>query len=162
MKTWNTNITELVEIFVEALISLIPSMEKAHITFNNNDSYDEWDRIADALFNSIIVDALINSSNLIDRNRILFPKYGIQYENYSEFAFIILKESMDKEYLEVMLEFDQLNTPQKLVSIVQIDKNNGNSQACKTYQFKEQEFLLARFSKNGLQFFEEFSVAFTF
>ncbi|MBB5295862.1 hypothetical protein E5F05_10330 [Deinococcus metallilatus] len=50
--------TELMEVFREALIALIPALERARIAWRSPEAYDDWDAIAETLFEQIVVNSI--------------------------------------------------------------------------------------------------------
>lgn len=55
---WDSSVTELVDTFRDALIALIPSMERCHIPWRDHEAYDDWDTIADTLFRTYVLNAI--------------------------------------------------------------------------------------------------------
>src|SRR6266849_5651445 len=53
--TWITTVDELVRIFRDALAAVAPVLERAQIHSDELRAYDDWDAIADALFQNIVV-----------------------------------------------------------------------------------------------------------
>ncbi|MBB5235774.1 hypothetical protein [Deinococcus budaensis] len=51
---WHTTVTELMNLFRESLIALIPVMERSHIPWREPDSYDDWGSIQEALYRNIV------------------------------------------------------------------------------------------------------------
>ena len=51
-------ITKLIEAYRTAVLMLLPLMDKVGIGWREWERYDEWDRIKDALFASIVCDAM--------------------------------------------------------------------------------------------------------
>ena len=51
-------INKLIETYRSAVLLLLPVMDKVGIGWRNYEQYDEWDRIEEALFQSIVSDAL--------------------------------------------------------------------------------------------------------
>jgi hypothetical protein len=52
--TWITSVDELVTIFRDALAAVAPVLERAHIYSDDQKAYDDWDEIAQTLFDSIV------------------------------------------------------------------------------------------------------------
>ncbi|MEM1367735.1 MAG: hypothetical protein AAGG02_06895 [Cyanobacteria bacterium P01_H01_bin.15] len=51
-------IEELLDIFRGGLMALIPTMEHAKIPWQQAENYDDWDAIAETLYEQIVIDAL--------------------------------------------------------------------------------------------------------
>ena len=61
---WQVRIEKLVEIFQRALLALLPTFDQARITWRGPNTYDDYERVAEALFDSIVRDALINAPSV--------------------------------------------------------------------------------------------------
>jgi hypothetical protein len=55
---WHVTVDELIQIFRQALIDLIPTFERARITWRGDQTYDNFERIPDALWDSIVGDSV--------------------------------------------------------------------------------------------------------
>jgi hypothetical protein len=62
--TWQVRIGALIEIFQRALITLVPTFDQARINWRGPNTYDDYERIAEALFDSIVRDALTNAPSV--------------------------------------------------------------------------------------------------
>jgi hypothetical protein len=70
----------------DGLVALVPIAERARIAWRGDDVYDEWDRITEALFQSLVVDS-IGNSNAGPLSRPL-AKYGFVEEPLAELSVI--------------------------------------------------------------------------
>jgi hypothetical protein len=69
------------------LRAIVVPLEHAHIRWKSPDSYDQWDAIAQTLWEQIVVDAL--SYHISEHHKeLLVPKYDLTYEDYSTFSFV--------------------------------------------------------------------------
>jgi hypothetical protein len=50
------SVTQLVLNFAQACRSLIPAMDFAHVPWGDLDAYDNWDRVAEPLFETLVVE----------------------------------------------------------------------------------------------------------
>jgi hypothetical protein len=57
-KVWRTSVTELMLLFRDALVAIAPILDQAHIKWRIHESYDQWDEIANTLFEQIVGDSL--------------------------------------------------------------------------------------------------------
>jgi hypothetical protein len=55
---WRVGVGELIEIFQHALVALVPLFDQAMINWRGPNTYDDYERVAEALFNSIVRDSL--------------------------------------------------------------------------------------------------------
>ena len=49
-------VTELILNFAEACRSLVPALDRAGVRWGDGEQYDNWDRIAEALFESLVTE----------------------------------------------------------------------------------------------------------
>ena len=70
----------------EGLIALVPIADRARMAWRDDDTYDDWDRIAEALFRSVVVDSIENSN----AGPLLRPlaKYGFVEQPLAEMSVI--------------------------------------------------------------------------
>ena len=71
---WHVTIDDLVHIFRNGLIDLIPTFERAKINWRS-DPYDDFDRIAEALYDSIVRDSVANGTDV--ENAISIARYAM-------------------------------------------------------------------------------------
>lgn len=70
---WHVSANEMLDIFRASLIDLIPTFERARINWRHS-TYDDFDRIAEALFDSIVRDSIVNSRG--HENAVELAPYG--------------------------------------------------------------------------------------
>lgn len=87
-KLLKTNVANLIHIFRNSLVALIPYLEQAHIPWREPDSYDEWDEIAQVLYKNIVIQSIKWSLSDHQVESLLVPDYGMSYENYSMMSFV--------------------------------------------------------------------------
>jgi hypothetical protein len=83
---WETSIEELIRLLSECLAVIAPVLRKAHIKSEPPNTYDDWDRVAEALYSSVLVDALENANLGVDASNL--PRYGFEIDNYSVLSFV--------------------------------------------------------------------------
>jgi hypothetical protein len=57
-------VDEMLHIFKQGLVDLIPTFERALITWRGDQTYDDFERIAEALWDSILTDSVANARGL--------------------------------------------------------------------------------------------------
>lgn len=75
--------------FKKSLRAIVPIADELRIQWRDS-TYDDWDRIADALYESIVNDAIRNArlpDGLLDKS-LICPRYDLSYISYAEMAFI--------------------------------------------------------------------------
>jgi hypothetical protein len=72
---WQIGVGALIEMFQGGLLGLVPTFERARINWRGPDTYDDYERVAEALFDSIVRDALANAEGL--QNAYRAARYGV-------------------------------------------------------------------------------------
>jgi hypothetical protein len=83
---WTTTVTELLGLFREALLALVPIAERAKISWRDGEAYDDWDAIAAALFNNLVVRGLRYGDATLMQSE--FTQYDTVLPFYRSVAFI--------------------------------------------------------------------------
>lgn len=104
---WKTSATELLSIFREALVSLIPALDRARINWNGVATYDDWDNISESLFQNIVC-ATIYGEVLEDYK---MAKYNFFYRDYKDVDYFILKWAVEKDRRLVFISFQSVLAP---------------------------------------------------
>lgn len=145
MRTWNTTVKELLEIFRESLIAMVPIFEKAKLTWQSPDAYDEWDLVVESLYKSIVCTALYNES-IFD-----FPiaKYGYTIDDYSKLDYIEVIDKNNKSY--IFRDFDNSNEEFNKINVVELEKSNKLKEDIKL-DFNEADFRFVKKSGNKTEY----------
>lgn len=77
---WNTTVTQLMAILREALAALVPIVEKARLPWQDGHAYDDWDAIAMALYDNIVVRSLKHATQ--GGRHLVLPQYDTLYPSY--------------------------------------------------------------------------------
>ena len=118
---WDTTVTELMSIFREAQGALVPVMERARVRWHGN-TYDDWETIAEALFDSIVVMSITNALPPADAARLQIPKLAMIYGDYSTMSFIeVLTGDKESPSLHRFFQFGSINKPFDTVEYLAID-----------------------------------------
>ena len=81
------SVTELVEIFRESLLALLPSMDKAKIAWRGPSVYDPWEDVERTLFGSII-GSCVSNAIVLPRSGVRFAPYGLPLKDWCGFCFL--------------------------------------------------------------------------
>ena len=120
-------IPQLLLILQESYVSLIPAIEKAKLPWRNEIAYDEWDRIADSLFDAIVINPVLHSLECSEIANI--ARYGFLYEDYSARSFFLITDSSTSSQF-VFLQFITAENPfdqficQRLTADYQVAKES--------------------------------------
>jgi hypothetical protein len=87
---WATSVNEPVQIFRAGLIALIPIADRARMPWREPDSYDDWDSIAAAMYEAIVLRSLEWSSEWDKFDGV--QKYDLRTDGYSDRSFLTAKD----------------------------------------------------------------------
>jgi hypothetical protein len=122
---WETSIEELMRLLSECLAVVAPVLRKAHIKSEPPNSYDDWDRVAEALYRSLLVDALENASLDVMANDL--PKYGFEIGDYSGLSFVGLLPNSAGESVLAFKEFRSKTGPFDTARFAVVDEAGRSS-----------------------------------
>jgi hypothetical protein len=83
-KLWSVSVTDLVGYFREALVAMVPIAEKVRMRWR--EPYDDWDGIATALFNSIVIQSIENDAE--GQSILPMLQYNLMVRSYVDFSYI--------------------------------------------------------------------------
>jgi hypothetical protein len=99
------SIKKLMDLFRESLESLIPSLEKAQITWDTFEDYEEIETISESLFDLIVRYQLNDYIKTKYNKELTLPNYGFYNKNYAGFDCIEVKtEDSEDRYVFVLVE----------------------------------------------------------
>lgn len=76
-------VTDLLLNFRQALLAVVPTVEKVGTSWRRLDAYDEWDAIASALFNALVFEVLRWSQPERLKERFRLPDYDLLLQSYA-------------------------------------------------------------------------------
>ncbi len=79
-KQRGVTITELLGVFASALFALIPFAEQLSIPWRDGDSYDDWDAMAEALWENLVVGTIVEAGPT--SSPLHLPRYDFSYDSY--------------------------------------------------------------------------------
>jgi hypothetical protein len=88
--TWNTTITELLGIFRDGLIALLPIAERAHIPWKEHEAYDDWDAIATTLFEQVVLRSVRWSLAENQAEQLSLAPYDMAMDSYSSLSTLVI------------------------------------------------------------------------
>ena len=116
------NIRDLVDIFRQASIALIPFVEMVQIPWREPDTYDDWDDISSVLFNSIVYNTIREAYSTDIESKLEFPDYGYIYDSYDVMSYIALRSKyLENSIIHVFLCFCSVETPYDSIGYRSID-----------------------------------------
>jgi hypothetical protein len=99
-EVWETSVEEVMIIFRDALASLDPFLAKARISSKEGKQYDDYDAIAEMLYEKIVINSI--KWSFADSQEIELPVYGFEFDSAKHTAFIevcLEIESDQKQYV---------------------------------------------------------------
>jgi len=116
--SWKTSVNELLSIFRGALLSLIPWLEKARINWKEGETYDDWDNIAEALYENIVCSSLTGEVTLEYK----IAKYNFNYDDYNSIDFIGVKDKDNSEKKYAFVAFQNDSSPMNSIKVAVLNK----------------------------------------
>jgi hypothetical protein len=116
-KTWETSVNEAVRIFREGLLALIPVVEKAKMPWADPHAYDDWDVIAQGLYEGIVILLLAHSTQWHDFEEI--PKFDHRISDYHDRSYIFLTEVGEQK---PFICFHSVKAPFDTALVASLDK----------------------------------------
>jgi hypothetical protein len=83
---WTTSVDELIRLFRDALVALVPIAERARMSWREPDAYDDWDQICQAIYRSIVIGSIEFTRDI--PNMLPIPQYDDRIASYKETSFI--------------------------------------------------------------------------
>jgi hypothetical protein len=123
MSRWRTTVGELMQIFRDALVALVPALDRARIGWRSPDASDNWDAIVQVLFDNIVVSALQWSLPLKQQERFAVPKYETTHRFYGYRNFI--QVIVDDDRRLVFHSFDSQKDLFDTVRCLLLDENGA-------------------------------------
>lgn len=99
MTAWVTTVDQLMLIFRDALRVLAPHIERARIEWRDGSAYDDWDEIAQVLYEKIVVVSVKWAIPEDEREGCHFPDYNMTYESYADRTVIVVNRELSGERL---------------------------------------------------------------
>jgi hypothetical protein len=112
------SVNDLIKVFRDALISLIPFLEKVKIEWRQGQSYDDWDNISMTLYQNIVCSSLYGEVT----NEYPINKYEFGYDDFSkrDYVLVICNEYSDKKL--AFVSFQSVKTPLDYVKVAILDE----------------------------------------
>ena len=93
------DVTELVGLFREALLALLPVMERSRIRWREGQSYDPWENIERTLYESIIGSCVENAICIGGITRL--ASHGLVQPAYTDQSFLVSSDNKNAAFLEL-------------------------------------------------------------
>lgn len=122
MTVWQTTVDQLLLVFRDALRALVPHLERARIEWRDGSAYDDWDEIAQTLYEKIVVSSLLWAMPEDDRERSQFPDYSMTYASYAGKTVIAVNRTSTEERL-VFHSFATEKDPFDKVRVCKVDRD---------------------------------------
>lgn len=119
LELWTISIQNLMLCFRDALAALTPSMDRVKIGWRDEEAYDDWDEIAQCLYQNMVLRSVRFS---LDRPEgFTTPEYGTVYPSYGDKSFIEVPDSSSPlgEY-RVFVGFATLRHPFDQIRCVRV------------------------------------------
>ncbi|HYU27389.1 MAG TPA: hypothetical protein VEO74_19410, partial [Thermoanaerobaculia bacterium] len=77
----------------------VPHITRANIEWREGAAYDDWDEIAQLLYDKIVVASALWALPDDERSTVEFPSYNMAYASYADKTVIVVNEKPDDERL---------------------------------------------------------------
>lgn len=108
----STTVTDLIQNFAEACRCLVPALERAEVPWQDKDQWDNWDRIAEPLFESLVSEpCAFHAVGESTSSTLRVPRYGFELDTLNYNAWIALSGNADKRMIglsTLVSPFDQV------------------------------------------------------
>ena len=159
---WKTNISELLNIFRDSLVTLVPCLDRARIKWTEDEAYDDWDAIAQSLYNSIVVNSIRYSLPEKEMRNLRLPEYDFLYKEYSSFSYveILSKKEESSKDCKIFHSFKTISKPLDSVKCLAMNRNvKVTKDDFITYKFSDVKFVFQYRNKSNILIpVSEFSV----
>jgi hypothetical protein len=119
--TWQTDVGALVGLYQKALSVLVPIADEARIPWSESDAYDDWDAIAEVLFEQIVCRSIRWALPSADRDLLRLPRYGLSHPDYSELSLLAVSNNASSQ-ISVLHSLGTTAQPFDTVLYVLIDE----------------------------------------
>jgi hypothetical protein len=150
---WKTSVRELIEIFRGALIAIIPWIERAKIKWKSGEAYDDWDNIAQALYENIVCSSLAGEV----ASEYSIAKYDFHYDSYSSVDFILIKSKSQMDIKYAFVSFQSSTNPLDSLKVAKLDKSNKVIEFI-NLEFEEIEFVFVKNNNGKEELIDEIEV----
>jgi len=158
-------VSDLVSVFRESLIALVPILEKVGVTWpnaNGYEGYDQWDEIAETLFDNVVIDPIFYAITAESRESLLWSKYDINYQDYSSLSYVLVRPETSSELLDARLVFLRFSSKECLfdtVSCVPINEQGFRITAdTVSLNVVGAKFSFRHWSNSGEKFLDTFEI----
>jgi hypothetical protein len=120
---WNTSVSDLIRIFRNSLLALIPYVEQAKIPWKQGEAYDEWDEITQVLYKNIVTKTIQWGCGYGSISEVAIPDYNMLYKNYSQFSLICVADSKPDDSSLVFHSFSSRHQSLDMIQYVSVPPN---------------------------------------
>lgn len=137
--TWSTTVSEVVDVFRNALIAIVPWLEKARIGWREGDAYDDWDNISNALYENIVCSSLFGEV----AQEYDIVGYDFITNDYSRVNFILVRTGQYEGNDLAFVSFQSIDRPMDMIKVAVLEKS-GSVVERKLIRCNEVEFVFVK------------------
>jgi len=153
MSNWKVSISELIKILQGALVALVPWLKSAKIPISSNNSYDDYDEIADVLFRRIVKASIENDLSGFEDLAV----YGMHIKSYKCHSFLLAKFPDSNEDMISFIEF-RFDLKHNILARIALLNENLSVKEFQTRDCSEMTLELARNKKGVISTIHEIEV----
>lgn len=137
---WKTSVDALVRIFRDALLALIPVVERARIPWREGESYDAWDEVVSVLYAKLVREPLAWGLNAVDDFKL--PGYDLVLDSWRDTSFGVQHSRLAPEITAVFLRFGTEVQPMDTVVVSVLDDTFASNGREERLPFRDVTFVL--------------------
>jgi hypothetical protein len=122
MTTWETSVGDLLRIFRDALVALLPAMQRACIPWKTGEAYDEWDEICQTLYRNIVARSLVAATSEDVELDAVLPRYDMKLQSYADRG-VLLVSSSESSGVGVFVGLSSKDEPFDTVDCLLVDSS---------------------------------------
>jgi len=144
---WMTSVEEILLIFRDGMLALTPIMDRAHISYIENQQYDDYDDITEALYRQIVINSIKHSFEVSQNVEI--PAYGFEFEPAKHTGYIVITPNQEKQHSKECILKNFCSNADLFDSIIGYSISQSGSVESAIFSLQDVRFELAYKSGTG-------------
>lgn len=136
------SVNDCIGIFRDAVIALIPFAERARLTWEDVNPHDDWERIAEMLFNVFVARPIMLDASAV-RGQMPLPPYDYDVDSYSQYSWIEVYLPNESQGFPLIRLLSQ-GSPFDAVQLARIDPDSLGTRSRVTVPWDGAEFFFRR------------------
>lgn len=151
-----TTVNDLVENFRKCLVTIVPHLEKMQIEWREGVAYDEWDNIAESIYQAFIVSSVKHSTNFTEET--IMPKYATFYEEVQGLSYMAIVSKKEKYENCIFYAFETIKEIFDAVSFFTVDDLGNVNNKKHILPIMEVYFVIVKMDNAGKEIFRQLEI----